>query len=211
MVRLAVCMGGKAFTYVFLGALAGFAGDQVVQSAVLADGQRLLAWSSGLAMVLFGLAMLGVRMPGLAGRLAPDAGPVAGLYRHFFTSPTVGSSGILGILIGFLPCPATLAMLAVATGSHSLVGGMAVMLGFGAGTAPALTALGLGGASVFSRFRRVGLRLAAVLVIALGALTVVRGSSLLEQVCPSCRAAATCPHCEAAKAEADGVAEVHGQ
>jgi uncharacterized protein len=213
--RLALLVVGKAFTYTFLGALAGYAGQWFVDSSGLVDSQRFLAYAAGAVMVLFGLAMVGVRVPALSSKLVPQGGLLADFYASFFRAPGVWSSFALGLMMGFLPCPATLAMLAAAAGTQSVGGGMLVMVGFGLGTGPSLVGVGLGSAALLPRLKEKGLKLAGVVVIVLGLLTTARGSSLIHEVCPSCRAKAAadpkadaapseeeapCPHCQAAEA-----------
>lgn len=188
MYRLWLCMGGKAFTYVFLGSLAGFAGEALVRSPALASSQRYVAYLVGAGMVVLGAVFLAGRLPSVAGKVEGIAALFDPACRSLLQSPGYGASLALGMLMGFLPCPATLAALALAAGSQSVVTGAAAALGFGVGTAPALVVLGVTGSELFRRSQRAGMVIAGTVVIVMGLVTIVRGSELLGKVCPFCRA-----------------------
>lgn len=210
--RQALYIAGKTFTYVFLGALSGALGHSLVESQVLPGSQKGLAIVAGVSLILFGLAMLGVRLPApWAVRLnAFEWGFVRLVYQHFFASPGPASSFGLGLATGFLPCPMTLAMLALAAGTHSVVHGMLILAGLGIGTAPGLVGVGLFGNLLGVRWRQVGLRPAGAIVVALGLMTIARTQAFIHRGChvPGVRASApacahcqelghTCPHCAA--------------
>ncbi len=202
---------GKTFTYTFLGALFGALGNTLAESGLLPGSQNGLAIVAGVAIILFGLGMLGVRLPSpLAGKWnAYEWGFIKSIYRQFFAHPSLGASFTLGLATGLLPCPITLAMLAVAAGSHSVVQGMLLLAGLGVGTAPGLLGVGLCGNLVSARWRRFGLRPAGIIVILLGLVTVARTQEFMHRGChghatpagtPSLSTPATaregeCPHC----------------
>mgnify|MGYP003833581463 CR=1 FL=1 len=227
--RQILYIAGKTFTYAFLGALFGALGNALAESGLLPQSQKTLALVAGLAIILFGLGMVGVHLPSpLAGKLnAFEWGFVKQIYGHFFANPGAGSSFLLGMATGFLPCPITLAMLAVAAGSHSVVKGIVLLAGLGLGTAPALVAVGLFGNLVDARWRRIGLRPAGVIVLLLGALTIARTQEFMHRGCHahatsavacSCaecrRLGRMCSRCAAAKAakgERPDRAPAHGR
>lgn len=211
--RQALYIAGKTFTYAFLGALSGALGHSLVQSQVLPGSQKGMAIVAGASLLIFGLAMLGVRLPApLAGRLnALEWGFVRSIYRQCFTDPGPVSSFGLGLATGFLPCPMTLAMLALAAGSHSVVHGILILAGLGIGTAPGLVGVGVFGNLVGARWRRIGLRPAGVIVVLLGVVTIARTQAFIHRGChapggvpasaPACahcqELGHTCPHCAA--------------
>jgi hypothetical protein len=202
--RHLLCLGGKTFTYVFLGALAGLSGQFVVQSRLVAS-QRLLAYAAGAALVILGAAMLhlfpSIRLPSCGAKVArPKVATAAGdaclaardllgdVYARFLEAPTSGAGFLLGVGVGFLPCPITLAVMVAAAASHSVALGMMTMAGLGIGTTPVLLGIGLLGAtfirSRFARVRRISLRAAGVIVIALGVITLLRPSGALCRILP---------------------------
>ena len=175
---------GKTFSYVFLGALAGFFGH-LLHSRLFASSQNLLAYLLGGAMIVLGLAMLDL-LP--RPRISTDRQRVGALFQGllggFFSSPGPLASFLLGIASGFLPCAVPLALLAVAAASHSVPTGMLTMAGLGLGTAPVLLAIGLSATLFDLRLRRISLRGAALIVILLGVMTLLRPTGLLHHVLP---------------------------
>lgn len=84
----------------------------------------------------------------------------------------------LGLLLGFMPCGPLYAMEinAAATGSPAL--GMLTLLAFGLGTVPTLYAFGLLSTTVGHRLPRRFFQAAAVMVVLLGTLTLMRGLAM---------------------------------
>lgn len=161
---------GKITAYVFLGAFAATAGHGV---HALRGGQIALSVVAGLLMMGVGLQLLGL-LPARRG------GGVTGWFSAMF-APLLrieGPAGALslGVFNGLLPCPLVYAFAAQAAASGSVVQGMAIMLGLGVGTVPALSAAALAGQRALLDGRRQLRRIAAVLLIVFGVLTVVRGS-----------------------------------
>ena len=136
---------GRILTYTALGALAGAAGGvlgMLGRMAGVAQGARIV---SGAAMILAGVAMIGlVRKPDLIS-IRP-----AGFTRsaaRLLTAPR--GKFAAGLILGFLPCGLIYAALLKAVDAASAPAGAATMLAFGAGTAAALAALGF--AASFAR------------------------------------------------------------
>jgi len=188
--RHALYLAGKLFTYAFLGGLAGLLGQRLVASRAVASSQEYLAYVAGAALVVIGLAMLDlVPKPSFVGRDGQGWSFLRQLYAHLFRAPGPWGSFALGVATGFLPCPITLAMLGLAAAGHSVTTGMAILTGLGIGTAPALLGVGLSG-TLFVRarqavpLRRLGLRGAGAVVIALGVITMLRPIGALCRVLP---------------------------
>ncbi len=195
LLRQLLYLAGKTFTYVFLGALLGVAGNRLASLGWLPRSQHVFAIAAGTVIILFGLGMLGVRMPSarFPHLTALSNAVVRPVYQHLFAHPGAGSSFALGLANGFLPCPMTLAMLTGAAATQSPLDGMLVLAGFGLGTAPGLLAVGMCGSLVDARWRRIGLRPAGVIVILLGAMAIARTQGFLHHGChagtggePSC-------------------------
>ena len=164
---------GRVGMWVFLGMVFGLLGGLL---STLASLGRILALAGGVAMLLLGLANLGV-LP-LRFRLEGEGGnPVWRFYRRVFQAligeGSLGGKLALGLANGLLPCGLSYALLARAGATGSPVEGGLVTLAFGLGTVPALLGAGL----VLGRFRlpRWSERLAALAVLVMGVLLIWRG------------------------------------
>lgn len=180
--RQVLFVAGKTFTYVFLGSLAAALGFLVFGAKPAGGGAMALRIAAGVITAVFGLYMLGLRLPSL--RLLQgisEAKLVRGLFGGLLGSPTPAAAFVLGLGVGFLPCPLPTAMLLAASGSHSIPHGMALMAGVGLGTAPGLLALGLFGVGINRRFARYGMKLAGLVVLTIGLLTIARASGLTHK------------------------------
>jgi sulfite exporter TauE/SafE len=122
-------------------------------------------------------------LPGLA---IQDWGPIQQLYQAVFQAPGLWAAFVLGLLTGFLPCPVTAAVLVAAAATHSVARGMLLMAALGLGTAPVLLGVGLSSGLLTTRFQKIGLKAAGVVLILLGAITVLRGSDVLHRYLGHC-------------------------
>ena len=181
-------LAGKSFSYLFLGAVAGYAGG--VLTGLLpgqALFQNLLSFAAGSTMLLMGLQVLGllpVRM-NLAGSFGATL--LANLGRSFLAASSPSAALVLGLATGLLPCPIVLAFLAYALQSGSVATGMITMAALGLGTTVPLLLLG-----GFSRLLRMQLRSWApraggILLVLLGLITVLRGTATFHHLlgCPA--------------------------
>ncbi|MCB9832154.1 MAG: sulfite exporter TauE/SafE family protein [Planctomycetes bacterium] len=170
--RFASYLGGKTFTYVFLGSIAGYFG-----SRFLDDSSDWRAWLGvGAAAVMLVVGLLGLlprrSASSLAGFLGPVIQPlVRALGGH-------GSSGFtLGALTGLLPCGLVYLAALQAAVAGSVLNSAVLMAAFGLGTMPALIVVGTLGGGLHRRgwLGPVGLRIAgAILLIAMGAVALWR-------------------------------------
>lgn len=167
---------GKASTYAFLGALAGSFGAGFSLRLPLAWGARVLAVVAGAGLVAAGLTLLGLRgrsgNGGVASRLAAlwseGVGPVLAARRP-------GAPLVVGMALGFLPCPLVYAGLAAAAATGSAAEGAVTLCGVALGTVPALTLVALLGSAWEPARRRALARAAGVLLLAAGVVTAARG------------------------------------
>jgi len=178
---------GRLSSYCFLGALAGALGQVIctsvaagsqrqapLLSASLDVGQRALAVTAGLLMILMALRFFGVR--GWHGVTSGFAGSTlvvslrSLLARSGFAAPLA-----FGVLNGFLPCPLVYAMVAQAASTFSVLGGCLSMAAFGLGTFPAMLAMGGVGRLLAPGWRQRGVRLAGSFILLLGLVTLSRG------------------------------------
>jgi sulfite exporter TauE/SafE len=115
-----------------------------------------------------------------------------GMLGGLLNRPSPSSAFVLGLAVGFLPCPLPLGMLAIAAASHNVPTGIALMAGVGLGTAPGLLAVGLFGSGLNWKLKKTGMRTAGVIVSVIGLLTVCRAiggiprSHVVDSVVPSC-------------------------
>jgi sulfite exporter TauE/SafE len=166
---------GKTSTYVLLGAAAGAAGGAVVRGAWFPAAQAALAVVAGVLMVLAGLQIAGwlgeLRVGGLFG---PDS-PYGRAVRGVANARGPAAPFVLGALTGLLPCPLVYAFLAAALATGGLLPAMGTMAVLGLASLPALALVVAVGASVTPLVRRRITRVAGVVVVVLGGVTVLRG------------------------------------
>lgn len=167
--------GGRLASYLTLGALAGAAGAGLDAAGRLAGLSRLAAVVAGALMVGWGAtrlaAIAGVRL-GLPGTPAALRGALGGLLRRVSGRPPVARAAATGLLTTLLPCGWLYAFVVTAAGTGSAGGGALVMLAFWAGTLPMLVAVGVGARRLTGPFARRLPTASAVLVVALGLLSI---------------------------------------
>lgn len=173
--------GGRLLSYVFLGAMAGWAGRAVcgpgLSAADLTDtvafGQRLFAVLAGLLMIAMALQILGVHRRGRS--VGIDLGPLAATLRPLLSAPGPAAPLAFGVLNGFLPCPLVYAFLAQSAAGADPGLGAAIMAAFGAGTLPAMLIIGMLGRLAGPAGLRRGVAVAGCFVLVLGVVTAGRG------------------------------------
>lgn len=178
---------GKLFSYLLLGACAGFAGGYF-QLFFLRHGmwQNLLSFICAALMFLMGLSLAGL----LPVQNRNGQGVVEGMLACFggrlFSSPAPGASLLLGVVTGFLPCPIILAFIAYSLQTGSVPAGMATMVSLGLGTS--LPLMLLGGAARMTRWhlRHWAPKAAGAILIVLATTTLLRGTSIYHRLigCP---------------------------
>lgn len=164
---------GKTSSYVFIGVLAAAAGEWLRAGSGFRWAQTALSAGAGALMVLVGLQLLGL----LPGRRGP--GVLSAWLTPLF-APLLRPAGLsgplaLGVFNGLLPCPLVYAFAAQAAATGSVPAGAAIMVGLGLGSMPALSVAGAAGHWLTAARRRAMVRVAGVLIVAFGVITVVRG------------------------------------
>ena len=180
----------KTLTYACLGALVGALGVWVISAGGVPEARSWLPYVAGGLTVVFGAVMLGGgrTYPALADSGTPPGAGGAergGAARTRWSLPpatTAGSVG-LGVFAGLLPCPLTVALLVSAAGAGSVTAGMLLLAGAGVGTVPGLALAGAAGALMGGRGRAVGLRGLGAVVVALGALMILRRVGVVPGGC----------------------------
>lgn len=160
--------------YCMIGVLAAALGKVLVQTGSFGATQSILQITAGVVVILFGLSTLGVTSWHLHCRLLP-----VGLSRRWFFSavrrgPAMGAT-MAGALNGFMPCSMTFAVALMATTMRSPVEGGLLMLAFGAGTLPAMLFVSVAFGRLGAQVRGTLLKLAALIVIVMGGITVYHG------------------------------------
>ena len=163
---------GRITAYALLGAIAGGIG------AHLGELFSVAAWISiacGMVMIAGGLAMLNA-IP-VPARIALARIPaVSRIQGSLMRSRTTAGTLTLGLLTPLLPCGMLYAMLAKAATAGSVVDGAMTMAAFGVGMAPALMVLGALSSRLSFRTRIHAERLAAIVIVALGVVMILRGA-----------------------------------
>jgi sulfite exporter TauE/SafE len=169
---------GRILTYATLGALAGLAGHTVGLIGRLAGMGSVLAIVGGVLMLIAGLVMLGVFpwAKSAGGSLFRITSGFLRPLTRLIASASAGSRFLLGLALGLLPCGLLYAALLRALATGSAVWGAASMAAFGAGTAAALLVVGIFSSAIRGKVSRWGTQLAAVSVMVMGALLIVRGT-----------------------------------
>ena len=178
--RQAAYFAGKTLTYALFGAVAGAVGFAMADLFGGIGG--VVSVGLGAVMVLTGLAVCGVAWGGArapVGKVAALLGPVIG---RLIQSERRGALLALGAVNGLLPCGLVYGMLAVAATSGGPGRGALTMAVFGLATVPALALVGTLGTRLRPSRRVAMQRLAGVLVVAMGVLTLVRGADALAPV-----------------------------
>lgn len=174
---------GRVFTYTFLGIMAGSASAWLLQSTGgLVQLQRVFSIAAGAIMIVIGLASFGwIRLKlSIPGSVAL---PFAAAFRQLLSAPDRRTVFLAGVMNGFLPCGLVYAFLAFSVASGKPVHGGLLMLAFGLGTVPAMTIVGCGSSLISHHARARVFRVAAVLVIVTGGITVYRALPTRSNCC----------------------------
>ncbi|MDH5464882.1 MAG: sulfite exporter TauE/SafE family protein [Thiovulaceae bacterium] len=169
---------GRVTAYILLGALFGWIGSAFVIS--------LGVWGSvniaiGILMILLGLSLMGkIKLLTRIEASVSENGLYKKLYRNLIHSKSFFSFYALGVLNGFIPCGLVYIFATFALASGSVISGMLVMAVFGVATIPALFGFGFFASLVQkTRFRKVALTAAAVLIVAFGLFTTLKGTMMV--------------------------------
>jgi sulfite exporter TauE/SafE len=162
--------GGRVFTYVVLGAVAGAAGSVLQLAGGLVGLQRAAAIVAGSALILSGAASLA----GVGWATGPGAGRWFGWLGGLGSGGRLGRPWAMGLALGLLPCGLVYSALIAAAGLGSPVAGAAGLLVFGLGTVPALLTASLAD-QFLRRQRRWVDRVSQVVIVSMGGWFVWRG------------------------------------
>ncbi|MGB3544539.1 sulfite exporter TauE/SafE family protein [Rubrivirga sp.] len=178
--RQVAYFAGKTLTYTVFGAIAGLAG--VALGGLFGEFGGVVSIGLGAVMILTGLAVCGVAWRRSSARVNPIAVRLGPLVGRLVASDRSSALVALGAVNGLLPCGLVYGMVAIAATSGGPGRGALTMAVFGLSTIPALALVGTLGARMRPSRRLTMQRLAGVLVIAMGVLTLARGA---DAVTPS--------------------------
>lgn len=188
---------GRIFTYVVLGAVAGFIGMRLSRGVGgWVNVSATMCVIAGLFLIVEGLAAAGFdlrrwrKTPREASLFGCGAFP---LFGALLRTPGLQNAFFAGLLSGFMPCGLVYAMLSLAASTGDLLRGIAVMATFGVGTVPLMVLTGTT-ISLLSILRRQQLlRLAAWCVVLTGVVTLGRGAGFVSL--PGADSLPACPYC----------------
>ncbi len=175
---------GRIATYTFLGFIAGMVGMAITQVPWFADMQRGLTWVAGALMIIFGLNLAGC-LPDPFVKMMAKFTKIIGLtgWVQSATSSRMPMSWFMvGLFNGLLPCGLVYAGLALSLTSGNIALSAAMMFAFGLGTVPAMTLAPVVLKSASPKARGWVLKAAALLLVVMGAFTMIRGSSLMHSM-----------------------------
>ena len=173
---------GRIATYTFLGLIAGMVGMAITQVPWFSGMQRGLTWVAGTLMIIFGLNLAGW-LPDPFVKMMAKFTKIIGLtgWVQSATSSRMPMSWFMvGLFNGLLPCGLVYAGLALSLTSGNIALSAAMMLAFGLGTIPAMTLVPVVLKSASPKARGWVLKAAALLLIIMGAFTMIRGSAMMH-------------------------------
>jgi len=192
---------GRVTTYMFMGGLAGMAGQSLILSdsmssklptdiwhhhstlanfvtilpETLSTGQRILAVFAVLLMLIMALQLFGYlqRLHILTTGLGSNT--LVSSLRALLNSRSRSATLAFGVFNGFLPCPLVYAFIAYAAASANIFSGMITMASFGVGTFPAMILIGGLGQFINHHWRKRAVWVAGLFIMLLGLITILRG------------------------------------
>lgn len=169
MIRHLLYATSRLSTYLLLGGISGWLGSMAPHLGRSPYLAALPLFIAGMAMIVMGIETWGVwKLPlagGLLARMEKSQNETSSWKKPLF----------LGILTGLLPCGLHWAFQAKAFATGSVSGGLLILAAFGLGTLPAMLGLGFVITLMGQKMRQTLQRFAALLVIAMGIMALVKG------------------------------------
>ncbi|MHB1277286.1 MAG: sulfite exporter TauE/SafE family protein [Bacteroidia bacterium] len=164
--RALIYHGSRIIAYGIMGVLIGLFG----KGLNLAGFQQGISVLSGILIVLFGLGLLRKK----------TAWPpfFMKLYQRWMQSTDAGSTALLGLLNGFLPCGMVYMAMAGALAEQQALEGALFMVVFGAGTLPMMLGISWSKNLWTKELRRKLNKAVPVFTILIGILFILRGMNL---------------------------------
>jgi sulfite exporter TauE/SafE len=135
---------GRILSYMLIGLLAGFLGQQLSEVLPLGNPRMVAMWASSIFMIILGLYIGGwwrilTVLEKAGSQLWRYLEPLG---RRFLPVKTPFHALGLGLIWGWLPCGLVYSVVAFAVTTGDTVQGALLMLAFGAGTLPMMLTLG---------------------------------------------------------------------
>jgi sulfite exporter TauE/SafE len=165
---------GRISTYIFVGALMGFAGSFINVAGKISGFQDAVAVIAGLVIILMGLNVLGV-IGRSSSWLEGHNNFLLRAGKELLYEKSVLKYYPLGAIFGLLPCGLSYTAFIASAGTGDFAGGMLLMLFFGLGTIPSLLLFGLAATYMSARLRGGVYKTAGIAVILMGILFLIRG------------------------------------
>ena len=164
--------------YFIVGISAAFIGVALVATGLLGHIQGILQIVIGFFVIILALGIIGLS----PWQFSMKYMPTKVLNKIFMSAARRGSvlgASMGGMLNGLMPCPLTFAMAVNATTAPSLVEGGLMMLALGVGTLPTMLVVTFAFGKLGTAARGLMLKVAAVLMIVMGANTMYNGLRFL--------------------------------
>lgn len=166
----------RLYTYATLGLIAAYMGTVITNAEIIGNAQKNLSIFAGIIMIIFAL-QVGGWIPERFGKLSKITIP-ATLLKQVSGKNEAMAWGVVGLINGLLPCGLVYAALSLAINQNSAINGALIMIAFGIGTIPAMTAFALVMKKISPDLRSRFIKVAAILLVAFGIFTMFRGSFL---------------------------------
>lgn len=164
--------------YTIVGISAAFIGVALVSTGLLGHIQGLLQVAIGFFVIILALGIVGLS----PWQFSIKYMPTKVLNKIFMSAARRGSvlgASMGGMLNGLMPCPLTFAMAVNATSAPSPIEGGLMMLALGVGTLPTMFVVTFAFGKLGTKARGLMLKVAAVLMIVMGANTMYNGIRFL--------------------------------
>lgn len=171
---------GRITTYTALGFIIGLLGSLINNSGWLGGVQNIITIAAGVIIILLALH-LGGWLPDPFSRLSQRFMAITGFNRFIKAAATTDNTApwySAGLINGLLPCGLVYAAISLSLTATTVGQGAAGMLLFGLGTTPAMLAAPALMRAVTSATRARILKIGALLLIIIGAITLLRGTAL---------------------------------
>lgn len=142
---LAAMQGGRILAYTLAGGIVGLMGSAAFGFITPQNAYRVIQWAAAVSLMFIGLTIAGL-MPAFAGidsKIALVSEKLERILAPLRRRPVLGPMAT-GFTWGISPCPMVYGALFSAALQGTFSGGAAWMLGFGAGTLPAIVASAFG-------------------------------------------------------------------
>lgn len=166
--------GARLCVYASFGFAAAALGSALASAGQVGLFQAALQVVAGLVVVALGLELLGLWQLRLGEGFAPFRWLSRGFGEALRRGPVAGAA-MAGALNGFMPCSMTMAVVAKAAVLSSPVGGMLLLLAFGAGTLPSMLSASWLLGRLGARARGWLLKAAGLTVVGMGAVSLWQG------------------------------------